>query len=222
MTGSGASRGSSEPPVLFFADAAEWRAWLEAHHADETQVWMGLYKKHVAERGLVWEDAVVEALCFGWIDSVFHRIDDDSVRQRWTPRKRTSTWSAVNLATVERLISEGRMRPAGLAAYEARRPDRQRIYSYEQESIDWPAAYEERILAVPEAAAFWAYATPGYRKNVQGWVVGAKQEATRERRLTTLIEDCAAGRLIKSQRYGGEPGWARRARESLGLVAEQP
>ena len=94
---------------------------------------MGLYKKHVPERGLVWEEAVLEALCYGWIDSQAQRIDEAAVRQRWTPRKPGSTWSAINVEAVERLSAEGRMRPAGLAAYERRRQERTGTYSYEQE-----------------------------------------------------------------------------------------
>ncbi|UUZ60832.1 YdeI/OmpD-associated family protein [Nocardioides sp. B-3] len=92
---------------------------------------MGLKKKHVPDRGLTWHDAVPEALCFGWIDSVAQRIDEDAVRQRWTPRKASSIWSAVNIAHVERLVAEGRMRPAGPAAYEKRTPERSGIYAYE-------------------------------------------------------------------------------------------
>ncbi|AKU15504.1 YdeI/OmpD-associated family protein [Luteipulveratus mongoliensis] len=217
MTQIGTPGGSPERPAVFFADAAEWRRWLAANHATETQVWMGLYKKHVPDRVLTWEDAVVEALCFGWIDSVAQRIDEDAVRQRFSPRKKGSNWSAVNLDTVQRLIADGRMEPAGLAVYEARRPDRERVYTYEKADAVWPEAYEQQLRAHDTAAAFWDLATPGYRRIVTHWVTSAKQEATRDKRLATLIEDCAAGRLIKSQRYGDEPGWVQRARTTLNL-----
>src|SRR5512141_2803452 len=113
----GTPGGTPERPALFFADARQWAAWLEAHHSTGTELWMGLKKKLVPDRGLVWEDSVVEALRFGWIDSQVQRIVADAVRQRWTPRKKSSVWSGVNLDTVERLIAEGRMHPAGLAAY---------------------------------------------------------------------------------------------------------
>ena len=149
----GTPGGSAERPALFFADAEEFRAWLDAHHETATELWMGLHKSHVVDRGLTWEEAVPEALCFGWIDSVAQRIDEDTRRQRWTPRKPGSSWSSVNIAHVERLIAEGRMRPAGLAAYERRTPERSGIYAYEsgRELTDEQRA---TLLGDPRAAAF--------------------------------------------------------------------
>lgn len=216
----GTPGGSADKPAVFFADAAEWRAWLEAHHDTATELWMEMRRKHVADQGVTWADAVPEALCFGWIDSVGQRIDADRGRQRWSPRKKSSNWSGVNLDLVQQLIADGRMRPAGLAAYENRRPDRERIYAYEQGDLELPPDYEARLRANPTASAFWDAATPGYRKICINWVNTAKQEATREKRMASLIEDSAAGRLIKSQQYGDPPAWARRARESLGIPAE--
>jgi uncharacterized protein YdeI (YjbR/CyaY-like superfamily) len=207
----GTPGGTPERPALFFSGPEEFRAWLQEHHATETELWMGLNKKHVADRGLTWADAVVEALCFGWIDSVAQRIDEDAVRQRWTPRKPASNWSRVNIATVERLIAEGRMQPAGLAAYEKRREDRSGTYSFEHGDRELPPEYAARLAADPAAAAFWALTTPSYRKVAIHWVLTAKQEATREKRMTQLVEDCAAGRLIPPQRYGERPKWAERA-----------
>lgn len=206
----GTPGGTPERPATFFASAEEFRAWLEANHETATELWMGLRKKHVPDRGLTWADAVPEALCFGWIDSVSQRIDEDTRRQRWTPRKSTSIWSAVNIAHVERLIAEGRMRPAGLAAYEKRTPERSGIYAYESGRA-LSDEQRERLLADPAAAAFWEVATPSYRKLAENWVVSAKREQTRESRLLQLIEDSAAGRLIASQRYGDEPKWVARA-----------
>lgn len=209
----GSPGGTPERPATFFADASEWRAWLEEHHATATELWMGLHKRHVADRGLTWEDAVPEALCFGWIDSVSQRIDDDSRRQRWTPRKTGSIWSAVNIAHVERLQAEGRMRPAGQAAYAARRADRSGVYAYESGgTLD---AEQRAVLeGDPAARAFWEAATPSYRKLAEHWVVSAKREATRVSRLAQLVDDCAAGRLIPSQRYGETPRWAERAADA--------
>ena len=108
----GRSGGTPERPATFFSGPDEFRAWLEEHHGSATELWMGLYKRHVPDRGLTWEQAVPEALCFGWIDSVAQRIDEDAVRQRWTPRKPGSTWSTTNLAHVERLLAAGRVRAA--------------------------------------------------------------------------------------------------------------
>ena len=195
--------------VVFFADAAAFRAWLEEHHATATELWMGLRRKGHPDRGLTWEDAVPEALCFGWIDSTSYRIDDEARRQRWTPRKPTSNWSAVNIAHVERLLAEGRMHPAGIAAFE-RRDKSVAGYSYETRrelGTDGLAA----IAAVPAAQAFWEAAPPSYRRVAGNWVLSAKREQTRADRLATLVADCAAGRLIPPQRYGDEPRWVARA-----------
>jgi uncharacterized protein YdeI (YjbR/CyaY-like superfamily) len=204
--------GSVERPAIFFGDAAEFRAWLEENHAEASELWMGLNKKHVTPRGLTWEEAVPEALCFGWIDSRVERVDDDAVRQRWTPRRPTSVWSNVNIALVAELTAAGRMRPAGLAAFEKRKPERSGIYSSESPERELPDKYASFLAGNARAFRFWSAATPGYRKVVKHWVMSAKQEATRDRRMAELVDDCAAGRLIKPQRYGTEPAWVARAR----------
>ncbi|WP_233205900.1 YdeI family protein [Cryobacterium sp. Y82] len=116
--------GTPERPAIFFATPEEFRNWLEANHATAAKLWRGLHKKHVPDGGLTWEQAVLEASCFGWIDSVAQHIDEDARRQRWTPRKSASTWSSVNIALVEKLTAEGRMREAGIAAFARRREDR--------------------------------------------------------------------------------------------------
>ncbi len=198
-----------ELDVVFFADAAEFEAWLEKHHETETQLWMGLRRKGHPERGLTWADAVPVALCFGWIDSTAYRLDDTARRQRWTPRKPRSVWSAVNIAHVERLTAEGRMRPAGLAAY-ARRDPSVPGYSFEQR-YDLTDEQAAAIAANPAAQAFWNAATPSYRRVAGNWIQTAKREQTRIDRLAALVDDCAAGRLIPTQRYGAPPAWLTRA-----------
>ena len=203
--------GTADKPALFFDGPEDFRAWLEEHHETETELWMGLNKKHVPNQGLTWEQAVPEALCFGWIDSRAERIDEDTRRQRWTPRKKTSTWSRVNLDLVDRLTREGRMRPMGIAAWEARRDDRQGIYSFEQGDLVLPDEYAAQLAANPAAAAFWAETTATYRKICINWVRTAKQQATNDKRMAQLIDDSAAGRMIPSQRYGETPKWVERA-----------
>jgi uncharacterized protein YdeI (YjbR/CyaY-like superfamily) len=175
---------------------------------------VGLYKKHASHRGLTYREALDEALCFGWIDSIAQRIDDDTVRQRWTPRKSGSVWSRVNIAHVERLTAQGRMHPAGIAAFERRSDARSGIYSFEQADLSLPQPYEERLRANAAAAAFWDAATATYRKVVTLWVLDGKQEATREKRLAQLIDDSAQGRLVPPQRYGTEPKWVERAAQA--------
>ncbi|WP_181309757.1 YdeI/OmpD-associated family protein [Nocardioides campestrisoli] len=217
----GTPGGTPEKPALFFTGPDEFRAWLEEHHQTADELWMGLWKSHVPDRGLTWKDAVPEALCFGWIDSVSQRIDDDARRQRWTPRRSGSNWSEVNVAHVERLLAEGRMHPAGIAAYEARQADRTGTYSFEGGREDeLPDELPARLAEHPGAAAFWAGATASYRRAVVHWVVSAKREATREKRLAELVDCCSRGILVGFQRYGDEPAWARRMRAELGLGEE--
>ncbi|MFW6866902.1 YdeI/OmpD-associated family protein [Nocardioides sp. CPCC 206347] len=213
--------GSEERPARFFADAAEFDAWLAANHDTETELWMGLNKKHVPERGLTWEEAVPVALCWGWIDSIAQRIDEDTRRQRWSPRKKTSNWSKVNLDFVEQLKAEGRMQPSGLAIWEQRKTD-PAPYTHEVDGeIVLPDAYAADLAANPAATAFWQAATRTYRKVCSNWVLSAKQETTRDRRMAQLVEDSAAGQLIPMQRYGDVPKWVERA-AAAAKAAEAP
>jgi uncharacterized protein YdeI (YjbR/CyaY-like superfamily) len=207
----GTPGGTAERPAIFFRDAAEFRAWLEANHKTATELWMGLSAKHVSPRGLTWAEAVPEALCFGWIDSLSQRIDDDARRQRWTPRKPGSNWSAVNVAHVERLLAEGRMHAAGIAAFEARKPERTAVYAYENPDGTLPPELRRHLDESPAAQAFLASATASYRRSAIAWVLGAKRESTREQRAKQLADDSAAGRLIPPQRYGEVPTWVARA-----------
>ncbi|MCK0113493.1 YdeI/OmpD-associated family protein [Ornithinimicrobium sp. F0845] len=211
MTEHGRMGGTPERPARFFASAEEFDAWLAAHHDSETELWMGLHKKHVPDHGLTWADAVPVALCWGWIDSVAQRIDEDSRRQRWTPRRAGSNWSAINIALVEELIAGGRMQPSGLAVFEARREDASAVYSYERPEQALTEQYAAQLAASAAATAFWEVAPPSYRRLALTWVLTAKQEATRDRRMTQLVEDSAAGLLIRPQRYGDVPKWVERA-----------
>jgi uncharacterized protein YdeI (YjbR/CyaY-like superfamily) len=208
--------GTPEQPSMLFTDAAEFRAWLTEHHDSEDSLMVALAKKHVPEPKLDWPRAVREVLCFGWIDSQSRRFDEDYTLQRFTPRRPGSIWSNINIAAVEELIAEGRMMPAGLAAYEARRLDRTGVYSFESEKAELPDDYESLLAANPRAASFWAMATPSYRHVATHWVISAKQATTRDRRIAQLVADCAAGQLIPTQRYGTEPSWVAKARAALG------
>ena len=138
--------GDPDRPTRFFSGPEAFRDWLDEHHATETELWVGLFKKHAAHRGLTWDQAVPEALCYGWIDSVTYRLDEDATRQRWTPRKPASNWSNVNVALVEGLIAAGRMRPAGLAAYARRRPETTGNYTYERADELAPVSYTHLTL----------------------------------------------------------------------------
>jgi uncharacterized protein YdeI (YjbR/CyaY-like superfamily) len=146
---------------------------------------------------MTWPESVDEALCFGWIDGVRRRIDGESYSIRFTPRRARSTWSAVNLRRVPELVAAGRMTPAGLAAYEARREDNSRIYSYEQEDGGRDPEHLRRLQEHPEAWAFFSAQAPWYQRSAGHWVSSAKREETRERRLARLVEASAAGRRLQ-------------------------
>ena len=150
---------------IYFSSPDEFRAWLEQHHDSAGEVWLGYWKKHTGKPSLTWSQAVDEALCFGWIDGVLRRVDDERHVQRFTPRKPASNWSAVNIAKVEQLRAEGRMRPAGEAAFALRREDKSGVYSYEQrDQAAFEPDQEQRFRADAAAWEFWSACPPGYRK----------------------------------------------------------
>jgi uncharacterized protein YdeI (YjbR/CyaY-like superfamily) len=170
---------------------------LEQHHDSARELWVGYYKKGSGKPSMTWPESVDEALCFGWIDGVRKSIDPERYMIRFTPRRARSIWSAVNIERVAALTEEDRMRPAGLKAFEARREDRSGIYSYEQrDKAVLDPALEKRFRATKKAWASFETMPRSYRQAAIRWVMTAKKEATRERRLATLIEDSAAGRTI--------------------------
>lgn len=187
----------SREEVRVFASADEFRNWLEANHDSARELWVGYYRKGAPKRSMTYLQAVEEALCFGWIDGITRRIDEEVHANRFTPRRKGSSWSAVNIAKVAELRAAGRMHPAGLKAFENRDRRRDGVYSYENAARQLPAAEEGRLRANPEAWAFWQSQPPSYRRNAAYWVLSAKREETRERRLETVIADSAAGRRIK-------------------------
>ena len=183
---------------VFFSSPPQWRAWLEANHSDAAEVWVGFWKKGSGRPSITWPESVDEALCFGWIDGVRKGIDESSYMIRFTPRKRRSTWSSVNVKRVGELIDEGRMRPAGLAAFEARDEKRSGIYAYEQrKAAKLTRDQEQQFRANREAWGFFQSRPAGYRQTAIWWVISAKREETRARRLATLIADSAAGRTLR-------------------------
>jgi uncharacterized protein YdeI (YjbR/CyaY-like superfamily) len=188
--------------VLLFPDAASLRSWLEAHHATESEAWFGYYRKDAGKTSVTYAEAVDQALCFGWIDGITYRVDEEVTTNRFTPRRRGSYWSAVNIAKVERLRAAGLMAPAGLKAYDARDQSAELRYSYEHRPADLSGPMLSRLRADPAAAAYWDAQSAAYRRTAAFWVTSAKREATRERRLETLIADSAVGRPIKLLSYG--------------------
>jgi uncharacterized protein YdeI (YjbR/CyaY-like superfamily) len=183
--------------ATFFESPAAFRSWLEQHAATAVELWVGFYKKGTGRPSITWPESVDEALCFGWIDGIRKRIDDHSYAIRFTPRKPRSTWSAVNVKRVAELAEQGRMRPAGLSAFERRAEAKTGIYAYEQRaSAQLGAEFEQEFRANQPAWEFFQAQPAGYRKTAIWWVVSAKQEATRRKRLATLIDDSAHHRTI--------------------------
>ncbi|MDX6648632.1 MAG: hypothetical protein QOJ97_583 [Solirubrobacteraceae bacterium] len=186
---------------VFFAHPEEFRAWLERHHESASELLVGFHRKGTGRPSLTWAQSVDEALCFGWIDGVRRRVDAERYSIRFTPRRARSIWSAVNVARVADLTAQGRMRPAGLRAFEAREAGRTGVYSHER-AQDARLAPEEEQRFQADAAAweFFQSQPPGYRRTALHLVVSAKRPETRERRLAALIEDSGRGLRIKQLR----------------------
>jgi uncharacterized protein YdeI (YjbR/CyaY-like superfamily) len=184
--------------IKFFKSPADFRKWLRQHHATTQEQWVGFYKKGSGRPSITWPESVDEALCFGWIDGIRKTIDDVSYKIRFTPRRKASIWSAVNIKRVEELTRNGLMQPAGLEAYQARKESKSGIYSYEQKqrSAEIPAQYEKLLKRNKTAWEFFQAQPAWYRKQAFWWVVSAKKEETRLKRLEQLIETFAQRRRV--------------------------
>jgi uncharacterized protein YdeI (YjbR/CyaY-like superfamily) len=181
----------------FFPSLSAWRAWLEEHHAESKELWVGLYKKNSGRPSITWPEAVDGALCYGWIDGLRKSVDTTSYKIRFTPRKPRSIWSAVNVKRATELSTMGSMHAAGLLAFQKREGKRSEIYSYEQRKVaKLPAAYEKGFRAHPAAWKFFRAQAPWYQRTAIWWVISAKKEETRLKRLAALIEDSGQQRTI--------------------------
>jgi uncharacterized protein YdeI (YjbR/CyaY-like superfamily) len=188
----------------FFATPDDFRAWLAEHHDTERELLVGFHKKGTGRPSITWPESVDQALCFGWIDGVRRRLDDDSYCIRFTPRKARSTWSAVNVKRMQELVEDGLAAPAGVAAFERRADDRTAIYSYEQrKTAQFDPEHERRFRGNERAWAYFENEAPSYRRAAIHWVTSAKRPETRERRLTQLIADSQAGQRIGPLRRAG-------------------
>jgi uncharacterized protein YdeI (YjbR/CyaY-like superfamily) len=181
----------------FFQTPAEFRAWLAENHATATEVGVVFHRKASGKPTMTWSDAVDQALCFGWIDSIARSLDETSRVQRFTPRKPQSNWSAINIRKVEELTGRGLMTPAGLAAFARREEARSRVYSYENRYL---AALDPGRKATFQAHAgaweFFGKQAPSYRQTAIFWVMNAQRDETRSRRLARLIDVSAHGRRL--------------------------
>jgi uncharacterized protein YdeI (YjbR/CyaY-like superfamily) len=179
--------------VIFFASAVQFRRWLRRNHASTKVLWAGYYRKHTGHPSMTWQESVDEALCVGWIDGIRKRIDEDRYTIRFTPRRKGSIWSATNIRRVQALTNEKRMQPAGLKSFDLRIENKSAIYSYEQRRENLPRTYATEMRRNPAAWKHFSAQPPSYRKMVVWWVVSAKQEETRRKRLVKLIAASTRG-----------------------------
>jgi uncharacterized protein YdeI (YjbR/CyaY-like superfamily) len=184
------------PEPTFFESQEQFRQWLMENHDSASEVYIGMYRKTSRNVGITYNEALNESLCFGWIDGVRRKVDDESFAQRFTPRRKGSNWSAVNIRRFHELRNAGRIHPAGQAAFDAYDGPPAGYSFAERGAISFPDEFESELRANAGAWAYWESRPPGYRRMATFWVMSAKQEATRRRRLESLIADSAAGKSI--------------------------
>jgi uncharacterized protein YdeI (YjbR/CyaY-like superfamily) len=176
---------------IFFPTQSDFRRWLEENHETESEIFVAYYNVKSGKSGMTWSESVDQALCFGWIDGVRRKIDEESYCNRFTPRKANSNWSAVNIAKVAELTEKGLMKPAGIAAFEKRQESKSAVYAYENESKHFSGEFEKLFRANENAWDFFEKQANWYKKQMINWVMTAKQAATREKRLQRLIAESA-------------------------------
>ena len=192
-----------EIPARFFGTPSELRAWFEAHHADRSELWVGFYKAHTGRGGVVYPEAVDEALCFGWIDTTVRRIDDDRYANRFVPRRPESQWSDVNRRRFAELDRQGRMRDAGRRAFE-RRPRTGRPQFTSGRTYRLRPELAARLRGRPAADRFFRSRPRSYRRRAIFWVMSAARPETRERRFNLLLEASEAGTIPRALLLPGE------------------
>jgi len=188
--------------LVFFPTQKDMRKWFERNHKKEKELFAGYYKVSSGKPSITWSQSVDEALCFGWIDGIRRSVDEESYCIRFTPRKPKSNWSAINIKKVEELIKLDLMKPDGLALYNLREEKKSKVYSYENRAIAFDKSFEKKFRGNKQAWNYFKSTAPTYQKTTIRWVMGAKQEETRLKRLEELIRDCALGKKIKAMNYG--------------------
>lgn len=188
--------------LVFFPTQKDLRKWFEKNHKKEKELFVGFYKVSSGKPSITWSQSVDEALCFGWIDGIRRSVDEESYCIRFTPRNPKSNWSAINIKKVEELSKLGLMKTEGLAAFSFRKEEKSKIYAYENPAVIFDKTYEKKFKANKSAWKYFKSTTPTYQKVTTRWVMSAKQEVTRLKRLDELMQDCAAGKKIKAMNYG--------------------
>lgn len=187
--------------LTYFESTGELRDWLEKHHGSEKELWVGFYKVGSGKRSISYGETLDEMLCFGWIDGIRKRVDDESFTNRFTPRKPRSIWSQVNIKRIGELTAERRMHEAGLKAFNERKMENTNQYSFEQKEHVLPEELEAEFQAHADAYAFFMRQPPGYKKTAIWWVISPKREETKAKRLQTLIEDSRNGKRLAAVTY---------------------
>jgi len=187
---------------IFFPTQKDMRKWFKKNHKKEKELFAGFYKVSTGKPSITWSQSVDEALCFGWIDGIRRSVDDESYCIRFTPRNPKSNWSAINIKKVEELTKLGVMKPEGLAAFSFRKEEKSKISAYENPAIDFSKSYEKKLKTNKQAWNYFQSKSPSYRKTTTRWVMSAKQEETRLKRLNELIKDCTFSKKIKAMSYG--------------------
>jgi uncharacterized protein YdeI (YjbR/CyaY-like superfamily) len=175
--------------IQFFASGLQFREWLESHCGSEKEIWVGFYKRETGKPSLTWSESVDEALCFGWIDGIRKSVDSVSYTIRFTPRNPKSIWSAVNIAKIETLTKQGLMKPQGIKIFEARKEKNAERYSFEQKIIEFTEPYLSYFKENKKAWDTFQSMAPSYKRTATWWVMSARQEGTRKKRLEILILD---------------------------------
>jgi uncharacterized protein YdeI (YjbR/CyaY-like superfamily) len=180
----------------YFPTPAAFRAWLTQNHAQHTELFVGFHKKDSGKPSITYPEALDQALCFGWIDGVRKSVNSTSYTVRFTPRKTKSYWSKVNTKRANELIQQGLMQPPGVKVFAARDQATTKRYSFERETAKFPAAYAKQFQSNAKAWAFFQSQAPYYQRVATFYVVSAKQESTRQRRLQILVETSAESRRL--------------------------
>jgi uncharacterized protein YdeI (YjbR/CyaY-like superfamily) len=189
---------------VFFTRQSQFRKWMEKNHDKESELWVGFYKKDSGKDSITWPQSVDEALCFGWIDGIRKSIDSISYMIRFTPRKSTSIWSSINIKRANELSELGLMDPAGIAVFKNRDEKKSNQYSFEQKSVKLDEEFEKKFRANKKAWNHFQSMAPSYKKTATWWVMSAKQEETRLRRLNILIKDSGMSQKIGPLKRAGE------------------
>ena len=188
--------------LVFFPTQKDLRKWFEKNHKKEKELFVGYYKVASGKPTVTWSQSVDEALCFGWIDGIRRSVDEESYCIRFTPRNPKSNWSAINIAKVKKLTKLGLMKPEGLKAFGFRKEEKSKVYSYENPLVEFDKSYLKKFKSNRSAWKYFESKSPSYQKTTTRWVMSAKRETTRTKRLEELIHDCAAGNKIKTMNYG--------------------